>query len=154
MGGLEFPTHHARVLLCIARDPDVRLSDIAASQGITDRSAYGIVTDLTAAGVRRRAERRPPQPLPDPVPLENRIRLVTGRRSVPQAACVYSLIRPLRRVRGGHCISTCITPVGILASSIASRILRMSHGIARRNSRCPDLAYCRSLFSGWRLEFA
>jgi hypothetical protein len=28
----------------------VRLRDIAASLGITDRSAYGIVTDLTAAG--------------------------------------------------------------------------------------------------------
>jgi hypothetical protein len=32
----------------------------------------------------------------DPVRLENRIRQVTGRCSVSQAACVYSLIRPLR----------------------------------------------------------
>ena len=32
----------------------------------------------------------------DPVPLENRIRLVTGRCFVSQAAWVYSLIRPLR----------------------------------------------------------
>ena len=30
----------------------------------------------------------------DPVPLENRIQLVIGKCSVPQAACVYSLIRP------------------------------------------------------------
>jgi hypothetical protein len=30
------------------------------------------------------------------VPLGNRIRLVACRHSVPQAACVYSLIRPLR----------------------------------------------------------
>jgi hypothetical protein len=36
MEGLEFPAHHARVLLCIAHDPDVRLSDIAASLGITE----------------------------------------------------------------------------------------------------------------------
>jgi hypothetical protein len=28
--------------------------------------------------------------------LENRIQLVIGKCSVPQAACVYSLIRPLR----------------------------------------------------------
>jgi hypothetical protein len=35
------------VLLCIAHDPGVRLRDIAASVGITERSAYGIVTDLT-----------------------------------------------------------------------------------------------------------
>ena len=46
----SFLTNHARVLLCIARDPGVRLRDIAASVGITERSAYGIVTDLAAAG--------------------------------------------------------------------------------------------------------
>jgi hypothetical protein len=45
-----FLTTHARVLLCIAHDPGVRLRDIAASLGITERSAHGIVTDLTAAG--------------------------------------------------------------------------------------------------------
>jgi Winged helix DNA-binding domain len=38
------------VLLCIARDPGARLRDIAASLDITERSAHGIVTDLTAAG--------------------------------------------------------------------------------------------------------
>ena len=43
-------TSHARLLLCIARDPGVRLRDIAAGPGGTERSAYGIVTDLTAAG--------------------------------------------------------------------------------------------------------
>ena len=47
----SFLTNHARVLLCIASDPGVRLRDIAASLGITERSAYGIVTDLTAAGM-------------------------------------------------------------------------------------------------------
>ena len=46
----SFLTNHARVLLCIARDPGARLRDIGASLGITERSAYGIVTDLTAAG--------------------------------------------------------------------------------------------------------
>ena len=40
---LSFLTSHARVLLCIARDPGARLRDIAASLGITERSAYGIV---------------------------------------------------------------------------------------------------------------
>jgi Winged helix DNA-binding domain len=38
------------VLLCVARDPGVRLRDIAATLGITERSAFGIVTDLTEAG--------------------------------------------------------------------------------------------------------
>ena len=50
MASWSFLTNHARVLLCIAHDPGVRLRDIAASVGITERSAYGIVTDLTAAG--------------------------------------------------------------------------------------------------------
>jgi IclR helix-turn-helix domain len=43
-------TNHARVLLCIAQDPEVRLRDIAASAGITERTAYGIVSDLVQAG--------------------------------------------------------------------------------------------------------
>ena len=45
-----FLTNHARVLLCIAQDPGVRLRDIAARLDITERSAYGIVTDLAQAG--------------------------------------------------------------------------------------------------------
>jgi DNA-binding MarR family transcriptional regulator len=46
----SFLTSHARVLLCIAHDPGVRLRDIAARTGVTERTAYGIVTDLTEAG--------------------------------------------------------------------------------------------------------
>ena len=50
MEGWSFLTKHGRVLLCIARDPGVRLRDIAARVGITERSAYGIISDLAAAG--------------------------------------------------------------------------------------------------------
>ena len=50
MADWSFLTNHARVLLCIARDPGVRLRDIAASLGITERSAFGIITDLVKAG--------------------------------------------------------------------------------------------------------
>ena len=50
MANWSFLTSHARVLLCIAHDPDVRLRDIAAGLGITERSAYGIVTELAEAG--------------------------------------------------------------------------------------------------------
>ena len=55
-----FLTNHARVLLCIAHDPGVRLRDIADRVGITERSAYGIVTDLTEAGyvVKQKGGRR------------------------------------------------------------------------------------------------
>ena len=45
----SFLTNHARVLLCIAHDPGMRLRDIAARLGITERSAYGIVTELAQA---------------------------------------------------------------------------------------------------------
>jgi predicted DNA-binding transcriptional regulator YafY len=50
MVGWSFLTRHGRVLLCIAHDPGVRLRDIAATVGITERSAYRIVSDLAAAG--------------------------------------------------------------------------------------------------------
>jgi hypothetical protein len=55
-----FRTNHARVLLCIAHDPGTRLRDIAASLGITERSAHSIVTDLTEAGylIRQKNGRR------------------------------------------------------------------------------------------------
>ena len=46
----SFLTNHAQVLVCIAHDPGVRLRDIAVKLGITERTAYGIVTDLTEAG--------------------------------------------------------------------------------------------------------
>jgi hypothetical protein len=48
------------VLVCIAHDPGIRLREIAASVGITERSAFAIVTDLTEAGyvVKQRDGRR------------------------------------------------------------------------------------------------
>ena len=60
MQGWSFLTNHARVLVCIANDPGVRLRDIAATLGITERSAYGIVTDLSDAGyvVKKKEGRR------------------------------------------------------------------------------------------------
>jgi DNA-binding IclR family transcriptional regulator len=58
--GWTFLTNHAQVLLCIARDPGIRLRDIADRVGITERSAYGIVLDLADAGyiVKEKAGRR------------------------------------------------------------------------------------------------
>ena len=50
MATWNFLTNHGRALLCIARDPEARLRDIAAALEITERRAYGIVTDLTEAG--------------------------------------------------------------------------------------------------------
>jgi len=45
-----FLTNHAHVLLCISRDGDVRLRDIAMLVGITERAAQKIVSDLVTDG--------------------------------------------------------------------------------------------------------
>jgi hypothetical protein len=74
MAGWSFLTNPARVLVCIAHDPGARLRDIAVHVGITERSAYAIVTDLTAAGYvmkqkdgrRNRYQIQSHLPLPDP----------------------------------------------------------------------------------------
>ena len=77
----SFLTNHARVLVCIAHDPGVRLRDIAERVGITERSAYGIVTDLTDGGYvvkekdgrRNRYQVQAHQPLKDPTARETSI---------------------------------------------------------------------------------
>jgi hypothetical protein len=60
MASWGFLTTHARVLLCVAHDPDARLRDIAVTLGITERRAHGIVTDLAQAGylIRHKDGRR------------------------------------------------------------------------------------------------
>jgi len=102
-----FLTNHARVLLCIAHDPGARLTDMAASLGITERSAHSIVTDLTQAGYlirqkdgrRNRYQIQAQRPVPGPGTREPAIgeilalfaaqgRLITGpaRASVADAS--------------------------------------------------------------------
>jgi DNA-binding MarR family transcriptional regulator len=57
--GWQFVTNHTQVLLCIARDPHVRLRDIAEYVGITVGSAQRILADLIEAGyVQRQREGR------------------------------------------------------------------------------------------------
>jgi hypothetical protein len=79
--GWTFLTNHAQVLVCIAHDPGVRLRDIGARVGITERAAHRIVTELTAAGhiTRQRNGRRnhyavnAHSPLPDPIAREQNV---------------------------------------------------------------------------------
>ncbi|HZO79918.1 MAG TPA: helix-turn-helix domain-containing protein [Solirubrobacteraceae bacterium] len=79
--GWSFLTNHAQVLVCIARDPGVRLRDIGERVGITERAAHRIVTELADAGyiTRERNGRRNQYtinahfPLPDPVAREQNI---------------------------------------------------------------------------------
>jgi Mn-dependent DtxR family transcriptional regulator len=46
----NFLSNHGRALLCLADDPDVRLRDLASRLGITERRAFDLVNDLSAAG--------------------------------------------------------------------------------------------------------
>jgi DNA-binding MarR family transcriptional regulator len=50
----RFVTNHTQVLLCIARDPDTRLRDIAEIVGITERAVQRIVADLVESGYVKR----------------------------------------------------------------------------------------------------
>ena len=77
-------SNHGRVLLYLADDPGMRLQDIAARLRITERSAHGIVTELTAVGYiskheddgRSRYETLARRPLPEPITREQTFREV------------------------------------------------------------------------------
>ncbi len=47
----RFVTNHTQVLVCIAREPDIRLRDIAQRVGITERAVQRIVADLVRSGI-------------------------------------------------------------------------------------------------------
>jgi DNA-binding MarR family transcriptional regulator len=59
-GGWTFVTTHTLVLLCIAEDAGIRLSEVAAQVGITERRVQSIVADLVTEGylTRTRQGRR------------------------------------------------------------------------------------------------
>ena len=45
-----FLTNHSHVLICIAKQPDIRLNEVALLVGIGERSVHRIVHDLEAEG--------------------------------------------------------------------------------------------------------
>ena len=76
----DFLTSHAHVLTCVADDPGIRLRDIAAAVGITERAAHRILSELVDEGyvLRERDGRRnryqvvPERPLRHPL-LQERV---------------------------------------------------------------------------------
>jgi hypothetical protein len=102
----SFLTSYARVLSRIAHDPGARPRGIAASLDITQRSAHGIVTDLTAAGyvIKQKDGRRncyqiqAHLPLPEPATQEPAIGEVLspprGRRRETAADRARTSLRP------------------------------------------------------------
>jgi hypothetical protein len=69
----RFVTNHAHVLACIAADPDARLRDIAATVGVTERTAGQIVGELEQAGylTKTRVGRRNRYEIHDTLPLRH-----------------------------------------------------------------------------------
>lgn len=58
--GWTFLSNHGHVLICLARQPDAKLREVAQIVGITERAVQKILLDLEAAGVvdRSRVGRR------------------------------------------------------------------------------------------------
>lgn len=81
MSTWTFLTNHAHVLICLARDPDIRVREIADAVGITERTAQGIIADLVEAGYvhrekdgrRNRYETVSELPMRHPVESDHRI---------------------------------------------------------------------------------
>ncbi len=77
-----FLTNHAHVLLCIAKEPEARMRDVATLVGITERAVQRIVADLEVAGYlertregrRNRYRVRADLPLRHPVERHRRVR--------------------------------------------------------------------------------
>ena len=77
MSEWSFLTNHARAILYIASQPDARLREVADALGVTERTAFGIVADLTEAGyvVKEREGRRNRYQIQDHLPFpEDRYR--------------------------------------------------------------------------------
>jgi DNA-binding transcriptional ArsR family regulator len=78
-GRWDFLTNHAHVLMCVADDPGIRLREIAAAVGITERAAHRILSELVVEGyvLREREGRRNRYQVVDKLPLRHP--LVRGR---------------------------------------------------------------------------
>lgn len=98
MAEWSFLTNHARVLVCIAHDRGVRLRDIAATLGITERRAYSIVTDLTECGyvVKEKDGRRNRYQIQAHLPLREAI---TQERTIGEVLAVLVQSNTHRRRR-------------------------------------------------------
>src|SRR5512135_2511717 len=100
--GWTFLTNHAQVLVCIARDPGIRLRDIGERTGITERAAHRIVVELADAGyiTRERNGRRNHYtinahlPLPDAIaPRQNVGELLAILTGPPPTARPYGRLQ-------------------------------------------------------------
>jgi DNA-binding transcriptional ArsR family regulator len=79
--GWDFLTNHAHVLTCVAHDPGIRLREIAAAVGITERAAHRVLSELVEEGYvlrerqgrRNRYQVKPELPLRHPLVQEREV---------------------------------------------------------------------------------
>jgi len=102
MGDWSFLTNHGRALVLIAHDPEARLRDLAVALGVTERTAYGIVADLTEAGylIKEKDGRRNRYHIQDHLALRDTI---SRERTIGEVLdlLVGAKPRPRRRARRG-----------------------------------------------------
>jgi hypothetical protein len=80
-GGWTFLSNHAHVLLLLAKEPEIRLRDVAERVGITERAVQRIVADLEKSryiervrtGRRNRYKVHPEMPLRHPIEAHRKI---------------------------------------------------------------------------------
>lgn len=53
----SFLSNHGHILVCIARDPNIRVREIAQAVGITERAVQRILGELEEAGVISRSRK-------------------------------------------------------------------------------------------------
>ena len=95
-----FLSNHGHVLICLARDPEARLRDVALAVGITERAVQKIVSDLEEAGVverlrdgrRNRYRLHPDKPLRHPIEAHRTVGTLLS--TILNAAAVKRLSSP------------------------------------------------------------
>jgi DNA-binding Lrp family transcriptional regulator len=98
-----FLTNHAHVLICLARNPDSLLREVAAEVGITEGATQRIVADLVDEGYLRRIK--------------------VGRRNRYELHGELPLRHPLER---DHAIGEILSIVGAPPPAAAGRSRRSS----------------------------
>ena len=105
-----FLSNHGHVLVCLARDPGVRVRDLAARVGISERAAIRILGELVAAdyvrrtreGRRNRYTVRSDLPLRHPVEAHRRVRdlvAAVGASEQPDVPRITTSPAPRTRAR-------------------------------------------------------